>query len=199
MGEGSFMVAYSFFVQVVLYRMLAIIIYYEMINVWDTVSAFIHPLWCFCPRTFCSNNWLNMLSWISFISDLYTKPVGRFQAYQLLIQNTAWALRTPSQYKDHLSHVWVPMLPIRRSRDRLIFNMGNPTLVRRRLFIETVPSHHLQHPRAGWLTHLDPTPLWHVTLLAVGRLILFWFITVYMCFAHMCFVHCNVLCNVFKC
>ena len=33
----------------------------------------------------------------------------------------------------------IPMLKIRRSRDRLIFNMGIPTLVRRHLYIETAP------------------------------------------------------------
>ena len=32
-----------------------------------------------------------------------------------------------------------PMLKIRRSRDRLIFNMGIPILVRRHLYIETPP------------------------------------------------------------
>ena len=34
----------------------------------------------------------------------------------------------------------IPMLKIRRSRDRLIFNMGIPILVRRHLYIETTPS-----------------------------------------------------------
>ena len=34
-----------------------------------------------------------------------------------------------------------PMLEIRRSRDRLIFNMEIPTLERRHLYIETVPSY----------------------------------------------------------
>ena len=33
----------------------------------------------------------------------------------------------------------IPMLKIRRSRDRLIFNMGIPILVRRHLCTETVP------------------------------------------------------------
>ena len=33
----------------------------------------------------------------------------------------------------------IPMLKIRRSQDRLIFNMGIPILVRRHLYIETVP------------------------------------------------------------
>ena len=33
----------------------------------------------------------------------------------------------------------IPMLKIRRSRDRLIFNMGIPILVRRHLYIETAP------------------------------------------------------------
>ena len=41
-----------------------------------------------------------------------------------------WAL---SQYKDHLFRYAIPMLKIRRSWDRLIFNMGIPILVRRHL------------------------------------------------------------------
>ena len=46
----------------------------------------------------------------------------------------------PSQYKDRLSQVMgIPMLKIRRSRDRLIFNMVIPILVRRHLYIETCP------------------------------------------------------------
>ena len=35
----------------------------------------------------------------------------------------------------------IPMLKIRRSRDRLIFNMAFPILVRRHLYIETPPGH----------------------------------------------------------
>ena len=35
----------------------------------------------------------------------------------------------------------IPMLKIRRSRDRLIFNMGIPILVRQHLYIETAPSY----------------------------------------------------------
>ena len=34
----------------------------------------------------------------------------------------------------------IPMLMIRWSQDRLIFNMGSPILVRRHLYIETAPS-----------------------------------------------------------
>ena len=34
----------------------------------------------------------------------------------------------------------IPMLKIRRSRDRLIFNIGIPILVRRYLYIDTTPS-----------------------------------------------------------
>ena len=34
----------------------------------------------------------------------------------------------------------IPMLKIRRSQDRLIFNMGIPILVRRYLYIEMAPS-----------------------------------------------------------
>ena len=33
----------------------------------------------------------------------------------------------------------IPMLKIRRSQDRLIFNMGLPILVRRHLYIKTAP------------------------------------------------------------
>ena len=35
---------------------------------------------------------------------------------------------------------WIPMLKIRRSRDRLIINISIPILVRRHLYIETAPS-----------------------------------------------------------
>ena len=38
----------------------------------------------------------------------------------------------------------IPMLKIRRSRDRLIFNMLIPILVRRHLYIETAPCIHLR-------------------------------------------------------
>ena len=49
-------------------------------------------------------------------------------------------LNIKTNIKKRLSHVWgIPMSKIRRSRDRLIFNMGIPILVRRHLFIETAP------------------------------------------------------------
>ena len=48
-------------------------------------------------------------------------------------------LQGPSQYKDRLSSCGIPMFKIGRSRDRLIFNMGIPILVRRHLYIETAP------------------------------------------------------------
>ena len=43
------LVAYPFRALVVMYRVLAIINWYKMINVWDTVSTFIH-----LPRMFLS-------------------------------------------------------------------------------------------------------------------------------------------------
>ena len=46
-------------------------------------------------------------------------------------------VRALSQYKDRFSRHGIPMLKIRRSRDRLIFIMGIPILVRRYLYIET--------------------------------------------------------------
>ena len=61
-----------------------------------------------------------------------TLPQGR-----LLPHHTAW---TPSPYKDRLSQVWgIPMLYKRLSRDRLVFNMEIPILVRRHLYIATAP------------------------------------------------------------
>ena len=48
--------------------------------------------------------------------------------------------RAPSQYKrPSFPAMRIPMLRIRRSRDRLIFNMGIPILVRLHPYIETVP------------------------------------------------------------
>ena len=41
--------------------------------------------------------------------------------------------------RPSFSCMGIPMLKIRRSRDRLIFNMGIPILVRRHLYIETAP------------------------------------------------------------
>ena len=45
----------------------------------------------------------------------------------------------PFQYKDRLSRYGIPMSKIRRSRNRIIFNMGIPVLVRQRLYTETPP------------------------------------------------------------
>ena len=45
------------------------------------------------------------------------------------------------------------MLKIRRSRNRLIFNMGIPILVRRHLYIETVPSFSSMIPGEWFLRH----------------------------------------------
>ena len=46
----------------------------ESFNAWDTVSAYIQILGCFCSRTFCLNNWLGLLlPSISIIWALYTK------------------------------------------------------------------------------------------------------------------------------
>ena len=45
----------------------------------------------------------------------------------------------PSQYKDHLTSIGIHMLKIRRSHDRLIFNMGIPIHGKDGLYIETGP------------------------------------------------------------
>ena len=52
-GEGWFMVACPFWALVVLYWMLAIFTKYEMVDVWDTVSALIH-----LPMMFLSTDYL---------------------------------------------------------------------------------------------------------------------------------------------
>ena len=46
--------------------------------------------------------------------------------------------RAPSQYKDRLSQVWITILKIKWSRDRLIFNTGILILVRRHLYIDVL-------------------------------------------------------------
>ena len=47
--------------------------------------------------------------------------------------------RSPSQYKERLPIYGIPMLKIRRSWDRLIFNMSIHILVRRHFYIEMAP------------------------------------------------------------
>ena len=65
------------------------------------------------------------------------------------------------------------MLEMRQSRDRLIFNMGIPILVRRHLYIETAPSCFLNSLLNMWplmcsswevtwnMVHMQPTPWVH--------------------------------------
>ena len=48
-------------------------------------------------------------------------------------------IRAPYQYKDRRSRYGIPMLKIRRSQDRLIFNMCILKLVRRHLYTEPSP------------------------------------------------------------
>ena len=51
-----------------------------------------------------------------------------------------------SIWKPSFPGMEIPMLKIRRSWDRLIFNMGIPILVRRYLYIETGPRSQLDTP-----------------------------------------------------
>ena len=63
-----------------------------------------------------------------------------------------------SQYKDGLYGYGIPMLKIRRSWERLMFNMGIPILVRRHLYIETascVPMRYGYHI-TKWYTYHVP-------------------------------------------
>ena len=64
----------------------------------------------------------------------------------------------------------IPMLKIRRSYDRLIFNMGIPILIRRHLNIEMSPWSSLVEVVVCYLCHAKPSPepklTYHQTLLA---------------------------------
>ena len=52
---------------------------------------------------------------------------------------------------SYIPGMGIPMSKIRRSWDRLIFNMGTPILVRRHLYIETAPRFWF----CGWYVHID--------------------------------------------
>ena len=52
---------------------------------------------------------------------------------------TKWSLGPVSIWRPSFPGMGISMLKIRRSRDRLIFNMGIPILVRLHLFIGTSP------------------------------------------------------------
>ena len=54
----------------------------------------------------------------------------------------------------------IPMLKIRRSRDRLIFNTGIPLRVRRYLYIETAPWWEIEPPPAN--RHTESSNLWNI-------------------------------------
>ena len=60
--------------------------------------------------------------------------------------------------------IGIPTLKIRRSRDRLIFNMGIPILVRQHLYTETVPR---------WLITLS-SPWWRHPMETFSALLAIW-------------------------
>ena len=70
-----------------------------------------------------------LLSWCK--KDFHLPPVSKMWKHTRQLESKD--LRGPSQYKDRLSRYGIPVLKIRRSRDRLIFNMEIPILVRRHL------------------------------------------------------------------
>ena len=74
-------------------------------------------------------------------SGTILKPctLKHFQVTYMLHKAGYWTTRAPSQYKDRLSMHGYPMLKIRRSRGRLIFNMGIPVMVGH-LYINTASS-----------------------------------------------------------
>ena len=68
-------------------------------------------------------------------------PVWR----HLPLRTLSFLVWAPFQYKDRLSGYGIPILKIRRSRDRLIFNMGIPIQVSWHLYIDTAPWVRLQN------------------------------------------------------
>ena len=60
----------------------------------------------------------------------------------------------------------IPMLKMRRSRDRLIFNIGIPILVRRHIYIEAAPRHILPQKEPVFLLFYNDAMTWngrHIT------------------------------------
>ena len=81
-------------------------------------------------------NITNQLYILDFLSFLKTKIVQVVKPFILESKN----LGPVSILRLSFSGTGIPMLKIRRSRDRLIFNMGISILVRRHIYIETDPS-----------------------------------------------------------
>ena len=96
--------------------------------------------WCFSTRASvvtvltthpCVSRCLRVKKNKNMCFSIYQKVVSRWY-----ITRVTWAL---IKYIDRLSRYGIPMLKIRRSWYRLIFNMGIPILVRGHLHIETAP------------------------------------------------------------
>ena len=86
------------------------------------------------PSSGLTHNYLLMMSKFNMGAQTASSTIGFFcEATGTCMYMRSRAL---SQYKDRLPRYGIPMLKIRRSRDRLIFNMAIAILVRRHLDIE---------------------------------------------------------------
>ena len=98
------MVACPFRLLVVLYRMLAIFIMCEMIDVWDTISSLIHPLGCFCPRTIFAKKRIGQVTTdLLFIRFTYYNKDNQQECSLLSNWFPLWCL---GPWMNHLPPVW---------------------------------------------------------------------------------------------
>ena len=98
-------------------------------------------LYSICPIQISQTQQHKSQEWLEQFVDIQNHVIlrGVLWGRQLFILRASHS-RALSQYKDRFSGVGIPMLKIRRSLDRLIFNKGIPILVRRHLYIEMGPS-----------------------------------------------------------
>ena len=112
-------------------------------------------------------------------STIIAAPCSNFQNYSKTVMDElsyiAKSPRATSQYKEGLSRYGISIKKIRRSWDRLIFIMGVPILVRRHLYIKTVPGSvsvdHAGQDRSQWETTLLLRPLPSFDIPCIGTAI----------------------------
>ena len=132
---------------------------------WPTLAQVM--MWCLTASSnYFNQSWLiiNKIMWPSFDSTFTANTQGSQWVKSSHCASNQQALGTKSYLVGYLLNSWesgprtnintvfpsymIPMLKIRRSRGRLIFNMRIPILVRRHFYIETAPMF--------ILTYLDP-------------------------------------------
>ena len=114
------------------------------VHTYDDVSVskvHLPPSWIFTGISVRASTMTEVQPWIMATVDgvLSIIPFIRTQTGALSVCNIACKPGPRLNRKSVFSRYGIPMLKTRRSRDRLIFNMGISILVRRHLYIETVP------------------------------------------------------------